>query len=489
MRNKGGHDFQQRALDGVFWSYVQNWLARSLSLLVVVFLARVLTPKDFGVFAIVSVLIGLSEVLVEQALAHAIVQRRNLEEAHINAAFWMTLFSGLLLTIVAIVLAQPLATVFGHAEIGRIVLWLSPVCLLMAVSSVPAALLRRELKYKVLAKRVAAANLVSGVLAVIMALSGYGVWSFVGQQITFQVVGALILWRYEPLRIVPTVSLFHLKQLFGFSSLITLVRLLEFIETKVIDLVVGGMLAVVALGNFSIATRASQALTQLVAAPLWDAAIGTFARIQGDMEQVRTSYFNIIQFSGMVEITIFLLVASAGPHLIPGVFGAQWAPSAVSFQVLCLVGAIRTVSTLNACLIQALGYAATSAWLSAIRVASIFGAIPWLLEFGIEGVSFALLIGHVLVLPMSSLILRNRTGIPPLMVAKHLLMPLLLTLGGCLVTGLACDALSAKMGDLGAAVAGLVFGGASYLLLVILFAPDALRSQLSLLSKLSGRAT
>lgn len=418
---------QRRAIEGTLWAYIQNWAGRGLSLLVFFILARLLNPLDFGVFAVALVLLSLAEIFVEQGLAHAIVQRHEIDEDHLSSAFWITLVAGGTLALVAVISAGFVATAFDHPEIGPLIQALSPVFILMALSSVPSALLRRELNYKVLTRRTAASNLVSGIVAIWFAAQGAEVWTFVAQQLTFQLIGVVVLWHYEPWRPGMIVSMPHLRQLAGFSGKVTLGKLLEFAETRVVDLVVGRSLGLVALGNYSLAYRANQAATQILAAPLWESALSTFARLQRDRSALRTAYIELATFSSIVLVPAFIVLAATAPWLIPIVLGGQWAQSIAAFQVLAVLGAVRALAFLNGGLLQACGMAGTALMLTGFRVVLSLVGVALLLRYGVLGVTLALLIGQILALPLSFRIIKIRHDIGAGAALRGLYKPLFAT--------------------------------------------------------------
>jgi O-antigen/teichoic acid export membrane protein len=433
-----------------------------------------LNPLDFGMFAVALILLTLAEVLVEQGLAHAIVQRHEIDAHHLSSAFWVTLAAGLAFALFALALAGVLADAFGQPEIAPLIRALSPVFVLMAWSSVPAALLRRELDYKLLAKRTAASNLVSGAVAICCAVLGAGVWTFVAQLLTFHLIGALVLWRYESWRPAQAISLPHLRQLAGFSGKVTLGKLLEFLETRVVDLIVGRSLGLVALGNYSLAFRANQAVTQLLAAPLWDSAIGTFARLQRDPPAMRSAYDDLSNFSSIAVVPVFVFLAVAAPHLIPALLGAQWGQSIVAFQVLALLGAVRALMFLNGSLLQATGMAGTALMLAGVRVVLSLVCLALMLRYGVLGVTLALLIGQALVVPLSFGILKSRHHIGAGAALRSLYKPLLATAAATAASTAAWALLTPASASLWAAAIGATVWLAAYVMVLALVMPRTL---------------
>lgn len=393
------NDIQHRATVATFWAYMQNWISRGLSLVVFIVLARLLTPIDFGVFAIATAMLSLAEVFVEQGLSHAIVQRVELDDAHNSTAFWSTLLLGIVLALLTLVISYPLAAHFGHAKIAPIMNALSPVFVLMALASIPAALLRRELQYKVLAQRAMLANTASGVTAIGLALAGAGVWTFVGQQLVYQLVGVIVLWKNETWRPRFEWSRYRFAELFGFSSKVISGKLLDFVETRVVDLMVGQFLGLIDLGYYSMAVRATQALTQLTVAPIWDAANSVFSKHQTNKILLYQAYEKMLEVAGMVAIPIFVFVLSSADTIVPVVFGTQWGKSIIALQILCFVGLIRIIVFLSGVAIQASGEPGLSTFFTLIRVIGTLGFLSFSTRFGLPGVAFALLFGQLLSTP------------------------------------------------------------------------------------------
>lgn len=474
-------DLHTRAMWGTFWSYVQNWAARGLTLVTFFVLARLLNPIEFGAFAVAAVFLTLAEVFVEQGLGHAIVQRPILEEKHISTAFWVTLSMGCALALLTFVLARPVSLYFDNVEIGPIAIALTPIFILMALSSIPAALLRRELKYKVLAKRSLLANVISGVVAIVMAANGFGVWSFVGQQIAFHSIGVIVLWKNETWRPRFIVSLVHLSQLGDFSIKMILVKLLDFFETRVIDLVVARQLGLNALGSYSLATRAYQAVVQLIAAPVWESTNSSFARMQQDQNAMRKAFLDMNVFVAIIVVPVFLLMSVTASGLIPGVFGVKWIPSVTTFQVLCLLGAIRAISFISGSLLQAGGRAGLSLGIAALRAVLSFCALYYLIGYGLVGVACSILIGQILVLPLSYFFIWKFQHIGVNAVFKKIAKPISAAVLSAFASLLMLREILSILPPLLAAGICLIFGMILFCVLLIILMPRTLAGYLNVL--------
>lgn len=410
------------------WAYIQNWAARGITLIVFFILARLLTPAEFGAFAVAMVFLTLGEIFVEQLFGHVIVQRETLSEAHLSSAFWATLMIGATLALATLLAAPTFAEAFGSPGVEPIIMALTPIFGFMAVASVPAALLRRALDYRTLARRTALSNLLSGIVAIIAAASGLGVWTFVVQQLVYQAVSTTILWRHEPWRPHKIFDRKALHELFGFSSRITLVKLLDLVETRVLELVIARYLGVVALGHYALATRAQQSATQLLAAPLWESSISVFARRQNDRQSLAAAFEERALLIALFIMPAFLFAAASAEALVPAVFGEQWHEAVEPFQILCVLGALRSLVFLFGAAMQAVGAASISAWIGLTRTAVILGALPYLISNGIAGVAWCLVIGQIAVIPIIIAQFSKTMGFSGARILRGLFVPILTSL-------------------------------------------------------------
>lgn len=407
------------------WAYIQNWAARGISLLVFFVLARLLTPAEFGAFAVSMIFLTLGEIFVEQLFGHAIVQRETVDEAHRSSAFWATLGIGLGLAGISLVIAPSFAAVFDSPSVAPIIRALTPVLGFMALSAIPSALLRRELDYRALAKRTALSNLLSGAVAIAAALYGLGVWTFVIQQLVFQAVGTWVLWRGTAWRPQRRFEWRALKELFHYASRITLVKLLDLVETRVLEMIIARTLGIAALGNYALATRAQQSATQLLAAPLWESSIAIFARRQNDRAALGAALNDRALLASVLIMPVFLFSAATAESLVPAVFGRQWQAAVAPFQVLCLLGALRAIAFLLGAALQAIGEAGAALVLGIARTVFTLCALPFLLVFDVTGVACAVLLGQALAVPIVLRIVFVKLGLSSMSIFSGVLKPII----------------------------------------------------------------
>jgi O-antigen/teichoic acid export membrane protein/polysaccharide pyruvyl transferase WcaK-like protein len=418
---------------GTIWAYIQGWAARGITLLVFFVLARLLTPAEFGTFAVAMFFLTLGEVFVEQLFGHVIVQREALTETHLSSAFWATMLIGTALALATLAAAPAFAALFGGPGVQPVIMALAPIFGFMALSSVPAALLRRELDYRTLTRRTTLSNLLSGTTAIVAAANGLGVWTFVLQQLVYYAVSTWILWRHEAWRPKRIFRREALAELVGFSSRIMLVKLLDLIETRVLELVIARHLGIVAVGNYALASRAQQSATQLLAAPLWESSISIFARKQSNRAALEAALKERVLLVALVIMPAFLFAAASADALVPAVFGSQWTEAVAPFQILCLLGALRSLLFLLGAAMQSVGAAHVSLSAAVLRTTGTVGALFFGLSYGPAGVAACLVIGQAVSLPVILGAFQKELGFSLGKVFRQLVVPVPLALVAALV--------------------------------------------------------
>src|ERR1700693_676776 len=205
-------------LNAVKWAYTGNWGERGFAALFTFILAAVLGPRDFGVVAIALLYITFLQLFLDQGCIAALIQRKDLEQEHLDAVFWMDVVLSLGLVGVSVLLSGWWAAKNHAPEAARLISVLSLCVPIQGLSAVQSAMLSRNMNFKALSIRANTAVVVSGVVGIGMALARFRVWALVGQQINRDLTALILLWRLSSWRPRFEFSLRHLKELAGFAG-------------------------------------------------------------------------------------------------------------------------------------------------------------------------------------------------------------------------------------------------------------------------------
>lgn len=400
-----------RMVRGAVWSAADSWGRQAISLFVFLTLARLLSPTDIGLFAIVMVVFALLQSFIDDGIGEAVVQRYELDRGHLDVAFWLNLGVSGLAAAAGVAAAPLLARLFDEPRLGALIPAMAPVLVLSALSGIHQALLKRHLAYRVLAMRSVLAIVVGGGVGIAMALTGHGVWSLVAQQIIEKIIGAIVLWARSDWRPGLSFSRARARDLLPYSANIVTARILLFGHKQLDRFLIGLLLGPTALGFYSLAMRVLDTLNMLFIFTPTNFAIAALSRQQTEPARMRATFATMVELTGLVAIPAFVGLAVVAPVLVPMVFGETWRPSGALLQVLALMSVPSLIG----------GFAATAAratgrpgWFLAILSLGTVGnilAVMLTVGSGIDHVAAALVCREVLFVPLYALMVSRRLGI------------------------------------------------------------------------------
>ncbi|MGD0123935.1 MAG: lipopolysaccharide biosynthesis protein [Terriglobia bacterium] len=335
------HGSKRKIARGVAWAGASNWGSQLLSFCIYTGLARLLNPQAFGLVAIAGIYLAFIQVLVSQGFGMAIIQRRELEEEHLDSAFWIAVATAAFFCLLSLLLAGRLANFFHEPRVAPVIGWLSLSLLLCSLSSVPTAILTRELNFRALAVRSLAGTAAGGVVGLAMAFLGWGAWSLVGQQLVNAFLGCICLWWAVPWRPRFQVSRRHLRDLYVFSLSLTGNDILWFFSQRSDQTLVGYGFGPVGLGPYALASRINNLLVDAVNLPLQSVAFPAFAKLQSAQPRFERALCRFCEMSSFVALPAFAGIIVVAPELVPWLFGAKWASAVPILQILAGYGALR----------------------------------------------------------------------------------------------------------------------------------------------------
>ena len=293
---------RQKVFSGVVWSTAGSVGRQVITFGISATLARILGPVAFGLVAIAMLYLAFVQIFINQGFGTAIIQRKDLDPEHLDSAFWVTISGASVLCLATIALAGPLATMLGDARVAPVLRWLSALLVLIALGTIPTAMLTRDLAFRTLSLRTLGGVIAGGVVGLGMALSGYGVWSLVAQQLTTALVGTIYLWWAVRWRPAPRISVRHLRELYWVAMNMLGNEGVWFFSRRSDQAIIAFHFGAVALGPYAIAMRLIQLLVELCGAPFQGVALPTLLRLADNPERLR------VAFGRFMELAAFRLV-------------------------------------------------------------------------------------------------------------------------------------------------------------------------------------
>ena len=394
---------QKRVARGLTWTLIDTWGSQLLAFVIFTILANKLAPEDFGLVALATVFVALGQLFVDQGLGDAIVQRPTLTRRQIDTAFWASIATGILLTIVGYLIAGPIAQFLNEPELEPIIQVLSIIFVLVALSSIQLGILRRELDFRGLAIRKLLAIGLGGVVGVWMALNDYGAWALVGQQVAMAVITVLAMWAVSPWRPGFRFAREDFRELFAFGINIVGSDFLAFISRNTDNLLIGVFLGPTALGYYAVAYRILDTSQVLLVAAARRLVFPSFSRLQHSQERMQRAYARMSRASAALTLPGYIGLALVAGEAIPVLFGKQWTPAVPVAQLLFLIGPAHTIQAFGGAIWAAVGRPDIGLRFRLISTATnVLGFLIAVLIFGtIIAVAAAYTIRTYLLLPLN----------------------------------------------------------------------------------------
>lgn len=337
---------KQQGTKAFIWDFFGKMATHGMGFVVSIFLARLLEPSDFGLIAMVMVIIGIASVFTDVGLGGALIQRRRVHPVHYSSVFYFNIFIGSFLTLSTYFSAQGISQFYNNEQLLPLIQIMALLFVINAFSSVQSTRLRKELNYALLTKIGLVSSLISGVIGITLAFWEAGVWSLVAQSLTGGIIYNILIWTRAKWLPGLEFSWKALTQLWGFGFRMFLSEMLDAVFTRLDFLIIGKLFSPVTLGYFQRAKSLNSMVIQFSSGSLMAVLFPILSKVHKDLPRFQNI---IIKAMGVVSFVTFLLLGGlylVSEELIVLLFSDKWLPSVDFFKILVLSGFAYPVSAL-----------------------------------------------------------------------------------------------------------------------------------------------
>lgn len=348
-------NLETRAASAAWWSTLEILARYGVQFLVMVVLARLLTPDDFGLIAMLLVFTSIATLLVDSGFGAALIQRQQTTADDETTVFVFTMIVGVATALILALIAPAIAAFFNQPKLADLARVMAAVLPLGAFAAVPDALLTMKLNFRARARAEVIASLCSGTVAVALALQGFGVWSLAWQSIVSIGVRGALLWVYSRWRPLGRYRAASFRSLFGFGGYMLLTGLLNAAAVRLQSLLIGKLFDAPTLGFYTLAQNTQQAPASLIDGILRRVGLPVFSTIAQDRIKLRAALRTSLRMAMFLFVPCMVGIAVVAKPLVELMYGARWIPAAQILSVLSLSAALWPVHILNLAAIGAQG--------------------------------------------------------------------------------------------------------------------------------------
>lgn len=344
-----------KTVKGVVWSALERFSVQGVSFVVMIIMARMLSPNEYGLVGMLTVFLAISQSLVDSGFSQALMRKMDRTETDNSTAFYFNVVVGIIMYALLCLCAPLIARFYDEPLLADITRVIGLSVVINSLVVVQRALFTSDLDFRTQAKASLLAAIVSGVIGIGMAASGFGVWSIVWYQLSNLGVNASMLWLLSKWRPKMTYSWSSFREMFGFGSKLMLSGLINTIYTNIYLIVIGKIFRASDLGYYTRAHQFAEFPSSNLNGIVQRVTYPVLCSIQNDDERLADVYRRFLKLSAFVIFPLMAGLAATSEPLILMLLNKQWAFTVTLLQIICFSMMWYPIHSINLNLLQVKG--------------------------------------------------------------------------------------------------------------------------------------
>ncbi|OWW22235.1 lipopolysaccharide biosynthesis protein [Noviherbaspirillum denitrificans] len=416
-------DIDNKIAKGAAWMVSFKMIDRGLGLVSTVILARLLVPEDFGLVAMAMILIGALQLLIAFSFDVPLIQNPDAGREQFDTAWTLSVLFAALCGGVLALLAGPAARFYAEPRLELAVYLLALGFAAQGLSNIGPVIFRREMRFDREFKFLLGKRMASLLVTIPLAFWLRNYWALVIGQLTGTFVSVALSYYVSDYR--PRFSLKAKVELFHSSKWLIMNNILQFLNGRAAELVIGRLGGAGVLGVYTIASEISTLPTTELVAPINRAAFPGYARVAQEIEALRNSFLNVISMIALFALPAGIGIVSVADLMVPAVLGWKWMSAIPLIQILAIFGVIQALQTNISYIYLATGHLAYVTVVGAIQFVLLLSLlVPGILYWGATGAAWAFLGSVVLMTPVNQFLIARQLQLSTTTFSLRLIRPL-----------------------------------------------------------------
>lgn len=378
---------KDKTVKGVAWSAADAFLGHGVTFLIGIVLARLLSPAEYGLIGIVTIFTSVLSGFVDSGFSNSLIRKKDVNNEDYNTMFITNMVMSIILYLLLFVCAPYISLFFEESELTILVRVMSLLLIIQALSLVQYTRLTKRIDFKTKTKASFIAAVLSGVVGIVMAYGGMGVWSLVGQQLSNKIMYSICLWYYNKWLPQLRFNYSSFRYMWGFGWKLMLSGLLDRIWRDLYQVVVGKCYSPATLGQYSRSKEYANIFSHNFTSIIQRVTFPSLATVQDDKIRMVTAYRKIIKVTMFVTAICMISLGAISEPLIYCLIGTKWHQAATFLPLICISMSLYPLHAINLNMLQVQGRSDIFLYLEIIKkiisvgplCLGIFVGIYWML--------------------------------------------------------------------------------------------------------------
>jgi teichuronic acid exporter len=346
---------KNRTISGLMWSFTDNSITLGISFIVGIILARLLSPREFGLIGMLTIFIEVSQSFINSGFSQALIRKKDPSQADYSTVFYFNMIIGIGIFLILFFCAGLISRFFKEPQLKSLVQVLGFSLIINAFTIIQQTILTRRIDFKLQTKISIISSVLSGIVAIGMAFAGYGVWSLVIKTIVMYTMSSIFLWLWNGWKPTLVFSIQSFKELFSFGSNLLVSGLIDTIYRNVYYLIIGKYFSAQDLGYYTRADQFKMLPSSNLSTVIGRVSYPVLSSIKEDIPKLKEAYKKLIRSTMLICFVLMLGMAAIAKPMILTLIGEKWEPCVIYLQMLCIVGMFYPLHALNLNMLQVEG--------------------------------------------------------------------------------------------------------------------------------------
>ena len=424
-------DIRNQTIYGLKWSALERISVQGIQFLIGIILARLLPPSDFGVIAMLTIFLAISQTIIDGGFSNALIRKVDRSEADYSTVFIFNIVIGVLLCLIVVWAAPYIAAFYEMPQLSSVMKVLALTLLFNSFSVVFYAILTINIDFRSIAIANFVSAIISGVIGIVMAYQGWGVWSLVFQSVSRSVINALlvaVLAKWRPKFLFSRVSF---VEMFSYGSKILISSLINTVYANLTPMIIGKFYTSKDLGYYDRGRQFGVLPINYIVQTYERVTFPIMSQLQNDDTRLIDAYRKYIKSASLIMFIVVMLIIALAKPIILLILSAKWVEAIIYLQLFCVAEMFNHVTRLNLVLLQVKGRSDLFLRLEVIKKAISLSMLLCAAPFGIIPICISQILYSQIAMYINTYYTRKLFGLSYIMQVKDFSKYLIFAIVAC----------------------------------------------------------